>query len=122
MSDTTPRDQLEQIIYKHIYCDVRGPKMDCGMDYPSSDYLEFVSTGRLADAIIAAGWRPPARTVTTVEERAAVRRGTVVRSASGTIACRHDKWNAVSLGVGAPFDWTVLALPLTIIYEPEEAE
>ena len=77
---------------------------------------------KCSDAIIAAGWRPPARTVTTAEERAAVRRGTVVRSASGTIACRHDKWNAVSLGVGAPFDWTVLALPLTVIYEPEEGE
>ena len=106
MSDTTPRDQLAQIIY----------------DTLNGKYGDFTMPDDAADAIIAAGWRPPARTVTTVEERAAVRRDTVVRSASGTIACRHDKWNAVSLGVGAPFDWTVLALPLTVIYEPEEGE
>ena len=106
MSDTTPRDQLAQIIY----------------DTLNGQYGDFTMPDDAADAIIRAGWRPPARTVTTVEERAAVRRGTVVRSASGTIACRYDKWNAVALGVGAPFDWTVLALPLTVIYEPEEGE
>ena len=108
MSDTTPRDQLAALL-----ADDWNPDRDPILTAMFRDY---------AQTIIAAGWRPPARTVTTVEERAAVRRGTVVRSASGTIACRHDKWNAVALGVGAPFDWTVLALPLTVIYEPEEGE
>ena len=107
MSDTTPRDQLAQIIY----------------DTLNRKYGDFTMPDDAADAIIRAGWRPPARTVTTVEQLDALPVGSiVVRSASGTIACRYDKWNAVALGVGAPFDWTVLALPLTVIYEPEEGE
>ena len=57
MSDTTPRDQLAQIIY----------------DTLNGKYGDFTMPDDAADAIIAAGWRPPARTVTTVEERAAVR-------------------------------------------------
>ena len=61
MSDTETRDQLAQIIAKHIDCDVWGSKMDCGMDYPSPDYMQFGRTDHLADAIVNAGWRPPAR-------------------------------------------------------------
>lgn len=60
MPDTTPRDQIAQIIAKHIDCDVWGSKMDCGMDYPSPDYMQFGRKEHLADAIIRAGWRPPA--------------------------------------------------------------
>ena len=132
MSDTTPRDQLEQIIYKHIYCDVRGPKMDCGMDYPSSDYLEFVSTGRLADAIIAAGWRPPARTVTTVEELDALAVGTVVME--GDHGTPDDTGWGFKMMPGAfhrfTRGWHVVAglgervpdLPVTVLWEPEEGE
>ena len=108
MTDTTARDQLAALL-----ADDWNPDRDPILTAMLRDY---------AQTVLDAGWRPPARIVTTVEERAAVRRGTVVRSASGTIACRHDKWNAVALGVGAPFDWTVLALPLTVLYEPEEAE
>lgn len=61
MSDTETRDQLAQIIAKHIDCDVWGSKMDCGMDYPSPDYMQFGRKEHLADAIVNAGWRPPAR-------------------------------------------------------------
>ena len=62
MSDTETRDQLAQIIAKHIDCDVWGSKMDCGMDYPSPDYMQFGRPEHLADAILAAGFRPPVRT------------------------------------------------------------
>ena len=47
MSDTTPRDQLAQIIY----------------DTLNRKYGDFTMPDDAADKIIRAGWRPPARTV-----------------------------------------------------------
>lgn len=45
MTDTTPRDQLAQIIY----------------DTLNGQYGDFCIPDDAADAIMAAGWRPPAR-------------------------------------------------------------
>ena len=120
MSDTTPRDQLEQIIAKHIDCDVWGSKMDCGMDYPSPDYTQFGTTEHLADAIVNAGWRPPARVVETVEETEELPPGTVIRSALGTIAAHagSNQWQAVGWTIPAPAE--SFTHPATVLWEPEE--
>lgn len=59
MRDATPRDRLAQIINEHMEADV--PETVADKHEPvDADYA-------MADAIIAAGWRPPARVVTTVE-------------------------------------------------------
>ena len=100
MSDTTPRDQLAQIINEHM----------------EADYA-------MADAIIAAGWRPPARTVTTVEELDALPKESVVRNAERTELCEkwHDnKW--WEMGNEYSFNSDGVALPATVLYEPEEGE
>ena len=68
MSDTTPRDQLAQIIY----------------DTLNGKYGDFTMPDDAADAIIAAGWRPPARTVTTVEQLDALPKGTAIHHTDHT--------------------------------------
>ena len=56
MSDTTPRDQLAALL-----ADDWNPDRDPILTAMFRDY---------AQTILDAGWRPPARTVTTVEELA----------------------------------------------------
>jgi hypothetical protein len=73
-----------------------------------------------ADLVIAtlraAGWRPPARTVSTVEELRALPEGAVVRSASGTItSLEHGE--ALLFGMDRRADPAWLKLPLTVIHE-----
>ena len=59
------------------------------------------------------------RVISTPAERAALPAGTVVRSASGTIACRHHDENVgVLFGMSTPFKWSDLSLPLTVLYLP----
>ena len=58
-------------------------------------------------------------TASTAAERDALPAGTVVRSASGTIAGRFDATVGVVLGDERPFSWTDLELPLTILHHPE---
>lgn len=53
--------------------------------------------------------------ITTPEGRDAVPAGGMVRSADGTIACRHPSGVGVVFGDERPFDWSVLRLPLTVI-------
>lgn len=76
-----------------------------------------ISSGRVAGDLLAAGWRPPARTVSTVEERGALPAGVVVCAASGTIACRHHSGVGVVFGDERPFPWHALTLPLTILHD-----
>jgi hypothetical protein len=54
--------------------------------------------------------------ITTREERSALPPETIVRSAAGTIACRHYSGMGVLFGSGTPIIWHDLALPLTIIW------
>lgn len=59
--------------------------------------------------------RPPAR-VTTEEARDALPVGHVVLSAAGSIACRASETLGVILGDSRTFPWTLLQLPLTVLY------
>lgn len=58
-------------------------------------------------------------TVTTEQGRGALARGTVVRSAKGTIACRFDDQYGVLFGDDRPFTWSALQLPLTVLFDPQ---
>ena len=69
---------------------------------------------RAADEVMAL-LRPPAR-VTTEEARNALPVGHVVRSAAGSIACRVSETCGVILGDSRTFPWTLLQLPLTVLY------
>ena len=116
MSDTTDRDKLAQIIYATLNC----------------QYGDFTMPDDAADEIIRAGWRPPARTVTTVEELDALAVGTVVME--GNDGTPYDTgWGFKMMpGVFHRFTvgWHVVAgigervpeLPATVLWEPEEGE
>lgn len=99
-----PRDQLYAIARK-----LNGQKH---YSTTAAFLLHFV------DAILAAGWRPPARVITTDEELSGtVPDGTIVESAVGTIACRYDYGAGVVFGDDRPFPWQTLLLPVTVVRE-----
>ncbi|MFJ1461807.1 hypothetical protein [Nocardia sp. N2S4-5] len=62
---------------------------------------------------------PSPRRIETAEELDAVPAGTVVRSAVGTVACRHHSGQGVLFGNGEPFDWALLQLPVIVIPVPD---
>lgn len=79
--------------------------------------------GPVADDMIAAGWRPPARAIETDAELNDVPAGIVVRAKDGTIAARHPSGVGVVFGDDRPFPWSVLRAPATVLYEPgQEAQ
>ncbi|MFE3060670.1 hypothetical protein [Nocardia sp. NPDC059239] len=86
---------------------------------PESDLIKLGDAGDFVDAIRKACWRPPARVATTSEERDALPLGVVVRSAAGTIAARYDGTRGVCFGDDRPIPWTSLALPVTVVWQPE---
>ena len=116
MSDTTLRDQLAQIIY----------------DTLNMQYGDFNMPVDAAEAILDAGWQPPARVATTVEELDALAVGTVVME--GDHGTPDDTgWGFKMMpGVFHRFTvgWHVVAgygarvpnLPVTVLWEPEESE
>ena len=117
MSDTTVRDQLAQIINEHMEADV--PETVADKHEPVDvDYA-------MAEAILAAGFRPPARIVTTVEEVEALADMTVVLE-SGRDWCfvsrklGNNYWLAD--GIEDAFPSVGIGLPATVLYEPEEGE
>jgi hypothetical protein len=71
-----------------------------------------------AEAVLKAGYRKP-RTITTVEELNALPIGTVVRSEAKTIAARLDSTAGVLFGMEGSFPWHHLALPATVLWEPQ---
>ena len=107
MSDTTPRDQLAQIIY----------------DTLNGQYGDFTMPDDAADEIIRAGWRPPARIVTTVEELDALPVGSIVRDDER--AALDEKWDDdmwAEVGYESTFYSSSIHTPATVLYEPEGAE
>lgn len=58
------------------------------------------------------------RQITTEAARQALPVGIVVRSASGTIACRYDTGRGVCFGDARTFPWDSLTLPCTVLYDP----
>ena len=85
---------------------------------------------KCADATIAAGWRPPVRTITTVEELDALAVGSVVVDGDHTTPDDTGLGFSEMPGVFHRFlyEWYVVAghgprdvpLPVTVLWEPEE--
>ena len=60
--------------------------------------------------------------VESAEQLNAVPRGAIVRSASGTIACRFDATRGVVFGDDRSFPWAKLALPVRVLWTPGGGE
>lgn len=105
---TTERDELSALI--HSTSDT-FPDSDAGVIAVWSD--------ELADAALAAGYRRP-RVIETAADRDSLPAGTVVRSASGTIACLHHAGVGTLFGDERTFYWNALALPITVLWEGGE--
>ena len=112
MTDTTDRDQLAQIIY----------------DTLNGQYGDFNMPDDAAEAILEAGWRPPARVVTTVEELDVLHDRTFIMAADyTTLQCVRSGqpdgngtvWrDEQECWLGSAY----VDLPATVLYEPEEDE
>ena len=115
MSYTEARDRLAQIINEYMGADV--PETVADKHEPvDADYAT-------ADAILAAGWRPPARVVTTVEELDALPVGSIVRDVER--AALDEKWDDdtwAEAGYEYTFSSRSIHLPAAVIYDPEEGK
>ncbi len=59
-------------------------------------------------------------TIATAAELDALPTGSVVRSHAGTIACRWGDSDGVCFGIAASFNWRKLALPVAVLYRPDQ--
>lgn len=79
-----------------------------------------LSSDMIAAAILAAGWRPPARVIETFVELENCAPGTVVRDSRGEIAERSKGWRF--FGLKGEFSVLSVWLPATVIWEPKEEQ
>lgn len=107
MPDNEIRDQLATLIDEHEWSRLGGTRGD-----------------QLAEKILAAGWRSPARVIEHQAQLSGWPIGTVIRDAQDGVARRTrmgdgPAWIVVGgwAGGGRP-----VALPATVLYEPEEGE
>ena len=111
MSDTEARDRLVDLI--------EWAETDT---YATSQPDGMARTTILADAILDAGWRPPARVVSTWEEVQSLREGTLVLierwGRMWVYECQEDDACGLRGGGWLDEDW----LPATVIYEPKAGE
>lgn len=109
--------KFEQIYTGDIYTDDfpdSGPRSFEGeaIETPCNEHLDWEP-----EPIEPPTLQPTAEpSVTTAAERDALPIGHVVRSASGTIACRATEAFGVVFGNSRTFPWGDLALPLTVLY------
>ena len=109
MTDTTARDQLAELL-----ADDWNPDRDPILTAMFRDY---------AQTILDAGWRPPARTVTTVEELDALPVGSIVRDDER--AALDEKWDDntwAEVAYEPTFSSSSIHTPAIVLWEPEEAE
>ncbi|EOM78048.1 hypothetical protein DW322_11190 [Rhodococcus rhodnii] len=82
-----------------------------------ADLIEALDGGdyaEIADTILAAGWRPPARVITKREQLDALPVEAVIRDAEDEVLERwEDGWE----GVGGGY---IVILPVTVIHDPSE--
>lgn len=129
MSDTTVRDQLAGELLGVLAVASNFPQ-HAQVRLLGQDMRPLAE--KCSDAILAAGWRPPARTITTVEELDALAVGAVImegdhgtpddtgwgfKTMPGVFHRFPDGWYVVAgIGERAP------DLPATVLWEPEEGE
>ena len=70
---------------------------------------------QIADMILKAGWRPPARKIETAEELKALAEGSIVRDSCGiTLTKDYESWYTTRVD-----DPDEVELPATVLWEPE---
>ena len=105
------RDELALDIF--LADNARQPEAEALVDWETALHITAGITYAhgIADGILAAGYSKP-RTITTVEERDALREGSVVRDKDGDVIERL--WGGWYFGDNN----TVPNLPATVIHEP----
>ena len=109
MSDTTPREQIAQIIeraMRNMWDDMLDDTAECATE--------------VAAAIIAAGWRPPARVVATREELEALPEESIILDAGVPAYLLDGLWSYPA--DQSDYEAGEIKLPVTVLYEPEEGE
>lgn len=101
-SAASPRDQLEYLIqtFTNWFDDEPGPAVD---------------------AILVAGWRPPARVITTSAELCDLPDGTLVHARDARLYVHESDSNGWLGAVGG--DWTYhtdMPMPVTVLHVPTE--
>lgn len=121
MSSNEPRDQLARVLDGAL----ARQQSDQSWMPPEGESLcldGFFVPRALADAVVAAGWRPPLRVIEDRTELEALPVGTIVRDAEGDAARRDDDGYCWSTGGGGPQWWAALPLPAAVLWEPEEVD
>ena len=111
------RDKLAEIINEYMEVDI-----------PESVPDKHIPTGAdygLADEIIEAGWRPPARLITTVEELEALPGKTVIEDGDGdpwikAEAPLMDSWMYAGLEYSSENMFWGIRCPFCVVWEPEQ--
>ena len=112
MSDTEARDRLIDLI--------EWAETDT---YATSQPDGMARTTILATAILDAGWRPPARTVSTVEEAEALPDGTLVVTRTGGSGYIWRRYVHATFPALYYLEWAIEHYgPLTVVWEPEDGE
>ena len=94
------------------------------MTEPTEYPIPLPVTPKMADRMRAAGWRPPARVITTADELLAVKDETIIRDAEGARieAQRDHRDDLLWFVFGSEVDYpaTYITLPATVIWESSE--
>lgn len=108
MSDNEIRDRLADIINTEITRQVEV----------HASYISALYETEVADAVLAAGWRPSARVIETAEELDALPDGTVIRDRYGRIGERDEEL-CHELGTEVSGLWESVNLPAVVLWQPE---
>ena len=111
------RDKLAEIINEYMEVDI-----------PESVPDKHIPTGAdygLADEIIEAGWRPPMRVISTVEELEALPGKTVIEDGDGdpwikAEAPLMDSWMYAGLEYSSENMFWGIRCPFCVVWEPEQ--
>ncbi|MBO9041492.1 hypothetical protein [Curtobacterium flaccumfaciens] len=84
-----------------------------------ADYSDMIGEVRVSDPDTP----PTPQAINSEEELEQLPAGVVVRSAAGTIACRHETGIGTTFGDERTFaPWNRLELPVTVLWHPTNAE
>lgn len=117
-------DDLCQIIHRGIGLNFE----DLAEEIIAAGFHRDCTATDIADAILAAGWRPPARVTTTAAELDNLPGGSVVIDSDGSAWRKGSDyrdiprwWLAGAPGGGVGSSIVINHAPVTVVYTPEES-
>ena len=87
--------------------------------------ISGIGAGYIADVLLAAGWRSPARRIETVEELEALADMAIIRDCLGNVleACGHDRNGLMEwMATGSDDDDYPVSLPAIVLWEPGDGD